>query len=62
VEPLDVDALARSIVELLEDENQRQLLAAGGPKHAAKFSWEQTARLTLDLYEELLKARTGSSP
>jgi glycosyltransferase involved in cell wall biosynthesis len=62
VEPLDVDALARSIVELLEDEKQRQLLAAGGPKHAAKFSWEQTARLTLDVYEELLKARTGSSP
>ncbi|MDX6403111.1 MAG: hypothetical protein QOH70_566 [Blastocatellia bacterium] len=64
VEPLDVDALARSIVELLEDENQRQLLAAGGPKHAAKFSWEQTARLTLDVYEELLSgpARSGSSP
>ncbi|MDX6575894.1 MAG: hypothetical protein QOE96_1847 [Blastocatellia bacterium] len=58
VEPLDADALARSIVELLEDEKQRQLLAAGGPKHAAKFSWEQTARLTLDVYEELL----GSSP
>ncbi|MDX6529667.1 MAG: hypothetical protein QOH41_1957 [Blastocatellia bacterium] len=64
VEPLDVDALAESIIELLEDENQRQLLAAGGPTHAAKFSWEQTARLTLDVYEELLNgpARSGYSP
>jgi glycosyltransferase involved in cell wall biosynthesis len=55
VEPLDVDALARSILELLQDGNQRALLKSAGPQHAGKFSWEQTARLTLDVYHQLLK-------
>jgi glycosyltransferase involved in cell wall biosynthesis len=54
VEPLDVNALAGSIVELLEDENQRQTLAAAGLEHARKFSWEKTARLTLEVYQQLL--------
>jgi glycosyltransferase involved in cell wall biosynthesis len=54
VEPLDVDALARSIVEVLEDKNQREILAAAGPTQARKFSWEQTARLTLDVYRQLV--------
>jgi glycosyltransferase involved in cell wall biosynthesis len=50
VAPLDVEALAQSIIELLEDEHERQRLVAGGPEHAAKFSWERTARETLDVY------------
>jgi glycosyltransferase involved in cell wall biosynthesis len=53
VEP-DVNALAGGIVELLEDENQRQMLAAAGLEHARKFSWEKTARLTLEVYQQLL--------
>ncbi len=55
VEPLDVDALAKSILALLQDGNQRQLLRAAGPQQAGKFSWEKTARLTLDVYRKLLK-------
>ena len=54
VEPLDVEALAKSIIEMLEDENQRQLLGAAGAQQAGKFSWEQTARLTLDVYQQLV--------
>lgn len=54
VEPLDVDALASSIVEVLENQNQRELLIAAGPAQAEKFSWEQTARLTLDVYRRLV--------
>ena len=57
VDPMDVDALAEAIVELLKDENQRQVLGAAGPEHAGKFSWEKTARLTLDVYRHLLKTR-----
>jgi glycosyltransferase involved in cell wall biosynthesis len=57
VEPMDVDALARSILDLLQDENQRRLLGSAGPQHAGKFSWEQTARLTLDVYQRLVKDR-----
>jgi glycosyltransferase involved in cell wall biosynthesis len=59
VEPLNVEALAREIIDLLEDENQRQVLGAAGPGHAAKFSWEQTARLTLDVYRRLLNPNRG---
>ncbi len=55
VEPLDVDALAGNIIEVLEDENQGQTLRAAGPEHARKFSWEQTARLTLEVYQSLVK-------
>jgi glycosyltransferase involved in cell wall biosynthesis len=57
VDPMDVDALAEAIVELLNDENQRQVLGAAGLEHAGKFSWEKTARLTLDVYQQLLKTR-----
>ena len=55
LEPLDVDALAKSILDLLQNENQRQLLGSAGPQQAGKFSWEKTARLTLDVYHQLLK-------
>jgi glycosyltransferase involved in cell wall biosynthesis len=55
VEPLDVDALAKSILDLLQDENQRRLLGSAGPQQAGKFSWERTARLTLEVYQRLLK-------
>ena len=54
VEPLDVDALAKSIVEVLEDESQRRALQAAGRERAGKFSWEQTARATLDVYQSLV--------
>lgn len=51
----DVHALARSIVDLLTDAQARQSLSAAGLKHAAKFSWEQTAMLTREVYDEALK-------
>ena len=55
VEPLNVKALAREMIDLLEGENQRQTLGAAGPGHAGKFSWEKTARLTLGVYQKLLQ-------
>lgn len=55
LEPLDADALAKSIIELLEDKNQREVLMAAGREQAAKYSWEQTARLTLGVYKSLVE-------
>ena len=52
VDPLDVEALAGSIVELIENDEERRRLASNGPKHAAKFSWEETARRTLEVYRD----------
>jgi glycosyltransferase involved in cell wall biosynthesis len=61
VEPLDVEALAKAISVLLHDESRRNTLASAGRQQAAKFSWERTARLTLDVYRKLLKTPAGDS-
>jgi glycosyltransferase involved in cell wall biosynthesis len=53
--PTSVEALARSIVHLLEDEGERRHLLSAGLRRAAEFSWEQTARQTREVYEEALK-------
>jgi glycosyltransferase involved in cell wall biosynthesis len=55
VDPNDVDAIARSIVEILEDEGRRRALSRRGLEHAGKFSWERTAHLTLEVYREVLR-------
>ena len=54
VDPSNVEALAGSIVDLMNNDEERRRLASNGPKHAAKFSWEETARRTLGVYRELL--------
>jgi glycosyltransferase involved in cell wall biosynthesis len=59
VEPMDVEALVQAITGLLQDESRRSKLGSAGQQHAAKYSWEQTARLTLDVYRKLLKRPPG---
>jgi alpha-1,3-rhamnosyl/mannosyltransferase len=59
VEPLNVGQLAAEIVELLENEEARRRLAANGLKQAAKFSWEETARRTLQVYRDVIHRRRG---
>jgi glycosyltransferase involved in cell wall biosynthesis len=54
VAPTDEEALAQTIIELLENEGERLCLSAKGRKHSAQFSWERTARSTLDVYRKLL--------
>src|SRR5713226_8887236 len=54
VGPNDAEALAKSIVEFLEDEGRRRVLSHRGLEHAGKFSWERTARLTFEVYREIL--------
>ncbi len=57
VSPTDVEALARSIVEILGDENERRQLSLTGQQRASTFSWEKTARATFAVYDEALKGR-----
>lgn len=59
VSPTDADALAESIIHLLEDEDERRYLSTAGLNRATEFSWEQTARLTLEVYREAIR-RTES--
>jgi glycosyltransferase involved in cell wall biosynthesis len=59
VAPEDVGALARAIMELLSDEKARAELAAAGLRRAAAFSWEKTARMTMEVYREALRKRAA---
>ena len=49
------DELARTLLELLDDEHARRRLSQLGLERASQFSWERTARMTLDVYAETLK-------
>lgn len=55
VSPMDVQDLARNIVEVLQDEDERRMRSIRGQERASQFTWEKTARLTLDVYAEALK-------
>jgi glycosyltransferase involved in cell wall biosynthesis len=57
IAPTDTHALARAIIELLNDEAARRRLSSTGLERASQFSWERTARLTLDVYREALKRK-----
>ena len=51
------EEFARALLELLGDGGARRALADAGLRRAAEFSWERTARMTLDVYAEALKRR-----
>jgi glycosyltransferase involved in cell wall biosynthesis len=57
VPPTDASGLARTLLELLDDENARRELAEAGRRRATEFSWERTARMTLEVYGEAMKRR-----
>jgi glycosyltransferase involved in cell wall biosynthesis len=59
VPPGDTAALAEVLGELVDDEQARAELAAAATRAAAgPFSWDEAARRTLDLYRELIEARS----
>ena len=53
VPPLDVEGLAMNLEKVLIDQELRESLIRRGMKQAAKFSWEQTAEKTLEVYKEV---------
>jgi glycosyltransferase involved in cell wall biosynthesis len=58
VPPGDTAALAAALSELVTDTAARAELAVAATRAAAgPFSWDEAARLTLDLYRQLLEAR-----
>ncbi|HMH51957.1 MAG TPA: glycosyltransferase family 1 protein [Candidatus Acidoferrum sp.] len=56
IDPLDVEALAAAIRRLWDDEALRDTLRARGLERARRFTWEVTARLTLDVYAGVLRS------
>lgn len=52
VDPFDVDEIAAGIERILGDENLRTSLKEKGIQRASGFDWQETARLTLGVYEK----------
>jgi len=58
VPPGSADALAAAIKQLLDDKQAQQRMSKAGTKRVKeKFSWEQAARKTLEVYQEVLTTR-----
>jgi len=58
VPPRSADALAAAIKQLLNDKQaQRRMSEAGRKRVIEKFNWEQAARQTLEVYQEVLTTR-----
>jgi alpha-1,3-rhamnosyl/mannosyltransferase len=56
IDPLDVDGLAAAMRRLWDDEGLRSELRARGLARARQFTWDTTARLTLDVYAAAMRA------
>jgi glycosyltransferase involved in cell wall biosynthesis len=56
VDPLDHADVARALADLLADPNARTQLSRAGLSRAAEYTWERTARLTREVYEEAISA------
>jgi glycosyltransferase involved in cell wall biosynthesis len=56
VDPYDVSAIAGAIERLLSDKTLRADLCARGIERSKQFSWEKTARETLDVFQRVTKA------
>jgi len=54
VNPTDVNEIAQGMARLAKDASLRQELRACGKEHIKKFSWEQTAENTLNVYAGLI--------
>lgn len=52
VPPQDEQALTSALDRLLSDPVLRERLTKEGPAHAAPFTWERTARETMNIYEK----------
>jgi phosphatidylinositol alpha-mannosyltransferase len=53
VRPEDSDALADSLIELVDNEDRRREIAVRGREHAQEFSWDRVSRRVLTYYERL---------
>ena len=59
VDPHNVEELAEAILRVLRDPDLRQEMSAKGLEQAKKFSWKETARQTLKVYERVHNETRG---
>jgi glycosyltransferase involved in cell wall biosynthesis len=51
VDPLDTDAIASGLSQVLGDEDLREELGSRGLERSRLFNWRATAKRTLEVYE-----------
>jgi glycosyltransferase involved in cell wall biosynthesis len=56
LDPNDVAVWRDAIIRVVNDESLRDDLRARGLARAANYTWQRTARLTLDVYREAARA------
>jgi len=59
VDPLNAQEIARAMQRVLQDEDLRRRMISDGQRRAANFSWEETARMTREIY--IMAASSASS-
>lgn len=60
IDPLSVTSISSAIDRVINDPERRNELQMRGTSQAARFSWKQTADLTLDVYYHALGASSSS--
>ena len=55
-DPLDAGDLARRIVTVIADNEIREQLVAAGLRNVERFSWRESARKVLSIYQEVARA------
>jgi glycosyltransferase involved in cell wall biosynthesis len=53
LDPLDVDAWTDAIVNVVNDDDRRDMMRSRGRARATEFTWARTARLMLDIYRHV---------
>jgi glycosyltransferase involved in cell wall biosynthesis len=57
LDPRDAASWSQAIIRVLADRGLQDKLRAAGPAQAARFSWEETARRTLEVYQSSYENR-----
>jgi glycosyltransferase involved in cell wall biosynthesis len=57
VSPLDVDSIARGLAQMLGEPKFRAELAGRAVASAQRFSWDRSARRTMEVFDEAIEAR-----
>jgi len=57
IDPYNIGALADAMEKVLQDDNLARSLQAKGLQRAKAFSWERTARQTIEVYEDVYRQR-----
>ncbi len=59
VDPLNAEELADAMLRVLQDPALRSDMSRNGLERARKFSWERTAKQTLDVYQDVYRRSHG---